>query len=324
MSFVIALGSGVVLTPIARAVGLLTRIVDRPDGGDLKIHRRPIPLTGGIAVVGAVAVTLGILDRLPSPWILGAIGLALTAGLADDVLSLPATLRLMAQVGSGLLLVGGGLRLEALGILGAPAVVILAVVTTNAVNLIDGQDGLAGGLGTVAALGLAPLLAWQGEGAGVALALATAGALAGFLVLNRPPARIFLGNGGAYALGVLLAALVGSLAAHGWRALLAAALCLGVFAFELLFTVTRRLVARRPMAGGDRGHSYDVIALRTGDRLTSTLLLVAVGITSAALALVVGRIPLAPGAAIVLASSAGAVMWGRRLLAASRRRLHAT
>lgn len=321
MAFLIAIGAGVVLTPIAHAVGLLTRIVDHPDGGGLKIHRRPIPLTGGIAVTGAILIALAIADRLPSAWVLGAVGLALLAGMIDDVLSLPATLRLLAQAGSGLLLVGAGVRLEALGLLDGPAVVLLVLATTNAVNLIDGQDGLAGGLGAVAALGLAALLAWQGEAAGTTLALATAGALIGFLVLNRPPARIFLGNGGAYAVGALLAVQVGSLGGHGWRPLLAAALCLGVFAFELLFTVARRAGTRRPMAGGDRGHSYDLVALRAGDRLTATLLFLALGIVCAALALVVGRAPLALGAAIVAAASAAGWMWGRRLLAGGRRRI---
>lgn len=318
VSFLIAAASGLVLTPLARAVGLVAGVVDRPDGDGLKIHRRAVPLTGGLAVVAAVAVSLGISGDLPSSWIVGAVSLALVAGLVDDVLPLPAGLRLAAQVGSGLLLVGGGLRLEALGIFGAAGVVLLVVGTTNAVNLIDGQDGLAGSLGVAASLPLALLLAWRGADAGTALALATAGALMGFLVWNRPPAKIFLGNGGAYAVGVLLAAPAAILGGYGWRGLLAAGMCLGVFAFEVLFTVARRLAFHRPMAGGDRAHSYDLVAGRTGDRLRTTIVFAALGALAAGTAILVGQAPLPVGVAVTVIAFAGAALWARVLWAELR------
>ncbi|HEX6207409.1 MAG TPA: hypothetical protein VF058_03530 [Actinomycetota bacterium] len=313
MTFLVALIGGIVLTPLARAVGLLTGVVDRPDGGELKIHRRPIPLTGGLAVVASMAASLWILGDLPSGWILGAVALALVVGVVDDAFPLPAAVRFLAQVGSGLLLMGAGLRLEPLGIFAAIGVVLLVPATTNAVNLIDGQDGLAGSLGAVAALGLALLLARPGGDPGAALALATAGALIGFLVWNRPPARIFLGNGGAYAVGVLLAVPAATLSTDGWRGLLAAALCLGVFAFELLFTVARRMVFRRPMAGGDRAHSYDLVAARSGDRLRTTIAFGALAILAGGGALVVGLTPLSFGVAVFTLACAAAALLGRGL-----------
>lgn len=313
MTLVVGLLAGVVLTPLARATGLLLGIIDRPDREGLKIHRGAVPLTGGLAVVAAIAIALAVVGELPSPWVLGAVGLGLAVGVVDDVRPLPPAVRVIAQVGAGMLLVGAGLRLGPLGALGATGVVALTVATTNAVNLVDGQDALAGSLGAVAALGLASVAAMGGTAEGAALGLATAGALAGFLVWNRPPAKVFLGNGGAYAVGVLLAASAAVVAAEGWQGLLAAALCLGVFAFELIFTVARRVTFRRPMAGGDRAHSYDLVAARTGDRLRTTFVFGGLAVLSSGAAVLVGRAPLPLGAAVVAAIVATAALWARGL-----------
>jgi hypothetical protein len=95
---------------------------------------------------------------------------------------------------------------------------LLVVVCANAVNIIDGQDGLAGGLAVVAALAVSVLVSAAGLSTVALTALAVAGALVGFLVWNRPPARIFLGNGGAYGVGALLGILAWFLTGEGsWR-----------------------------------------------------------------------------------------------------------
>ena len=85
---------------------------------------------------------------------------------------------------------------------------------------------------------------------------------------------MFLGNGGAYGLGALLTVLAAQATnGHGWHGLLAAALCLGVFAFELTFTVVRRLLGSQRLATGDRRHSYDLLGRSRGNRDRSTLAL---------------------------------------------------
>ena len=144
-----------------------------------------------------------------------------------------------------------GLPLDPLGLPARVGVVVLLLLMANAVNLIDGQDGLAGGLGAIASVGLAAVIA--ANGADPVLALVVAGALVGFLAWNLPPARVFLGNGGAYGLGALLTVLAAQATnGHGWHGLLAAA-SPGVFAFELTFTVVRRLLGSQRLATGDRG-----------------------------------------------------------------------
>ena len=131
------------------------------------------------------------------------------------------------------------------------------------------------------------------------LGLALAGALAGFLLWNRPPASIFLGNGGAYAVGLLLATMTAAIAtAGGWRGLAAAGVCLGVFAFELTFTVVRRLRSRTRLTEGDREHTYDILAMRLGSRPRSTAVLLGAGAACAGAAVLAAWLPAVPGLAL--------------------------
>jgi UDP-GlcNAc:undecaprenyl-phosphate GlcNAc-1-phosphate transferase len=191
-------------------------------------------------------------------------------------------------------------------------VVVLLLLMANAVNLIDGQDGLAGGLGAIASVGLAAVIAANGN---PVLALVVAGALVGFLAWNLPPARVFLGNGGAYGLGALLTVLAAqATAGHGWHGLLAAALCLGVFAFELTFTVFRRLRSAQRLATGDRRHSYDLLGHSRGNRDRSTLALWTLAAVAAGAGYASDQVSLAAagamlGVAFVLGTAAGGRLW---------------
>jgi UDP-GlcNAc:undecaprenyl-phosphate GlcNAc-1-phosphate transferase len=200
--------------------------------------------------------------------------------------------------------------------------VVLTLLMANAVNLIDGQDGLAGGLGAIACAGLAAVIAANGGDSVAAVTLA--GALVGFLAWNLPPARIFLGNGGAYGLGALLTVLAVQVTIeHGWHGLLAAGLCLGVFAFELTFTVVRRLVASQGLAMGDRQHSYDLLGRRRGNRDRSTLALWTLGAVSAGAGYAADQVSLAAafamlGVALVIATAAGGRLWREATSVGSR------
>ena len=142
-----------------------------------------------------------------------------------------------------------------------------------------------------------------------------AGALVGFLAWNLPPARVFLGNGGAYGLGALLTVLAAQATiGHGWHGLLAAALCLGVFAFELTFTVVRRLVGSQGLATGDRRHSYDLLGRSRGNRDRSTLALWTLGAVSAGAGYASDQVSLAAagtmlGVAFVIGTAAGGRLW---------------
>ena len=322
MPFFVAIALALVLTWAARWLGLATGLVDRPPAaqpqGDgppgpehLKIHTVPIPVLGGLGVVTVVLGTLLVAGTDLSPLVVAGVVMATAIGLVDDARPQPASVRVVALAVAGVP-IALGLPLGELGPAARVGVVLLLLLA-NAVNLIDGQDGLAGGLGAIASVGLAAVIA--ANGADPVLALVVAGALVGFLAWNLPPARVFLGNGGAYGLGALLTVLAAQATiGHGWHGLLAAALCLGVFAFELTFTVARRLVASQGLATRDRRHSYDLLGRSRGNRDRSTLALWTLGAVSAGAGYASDQVSLAAagtmlGVAFVIGTAAGGRLW---------------
>lgn len=278
MEFLLAAVLAVVATPVAMLIARRTGVVDRP--GPLKTHTRPVAYLGGVAVFVALLVGVGSTGR----WELALpLGLALALGTVDDVHPLPPTARLALEVVVALV--------AAVVVPGAPVHRLLTagllVVLVNAVNLLDGQDGLAGAVGAVAALGFALL-----GGDATAYGLALAGALAGFLVFNRPPARIYLGDGGAYLLGAALA-LAPALThdAAGWSVWFATPLLVAMPLLDTAVAFWRRLREHRPLFAGDRGHVYDQlvdrgrsVAASTGWCALAQVLLTAVGVLVAGLA----------------------------------------
>jgi UDP-GlcNAc:undecaprenyl-phosphate GlcNAc-1-phosphate transferase len=292
VSFIVALVVAGCLTPLVAAFALRLGLIDRPSAAavtvgaraiDLKIHNREVPLAGGFAVVTGALVAVTIVGGW-DPWLAAAATLALAVGTVDDARSLPPWVRVLVLLLAGIALAAGGWEVEPLGVLGPAATVVVAVVCANGVNLIDGQDGLAAGVSAASALGLATCLVLMGEFAAAALPLACAGAVAGFAIWNVPPARVFLGNGGAYAIGVLLAASASVLTeVVSWTGLVAAACCLAVPAYEVAATIVRRRRAGASLTTGDRDHSYDVLAARWGSRSRATVALVVAAIAGSAL-----------------------------------------
>jgi UDP-GlcNAc:undecaprenyl-phosphate/decaprenyl-phosphate GlcNAc-1-phosphate transferase len=321
MPFFVAVALALVLTWAARWLGLTTGLVDRPPAAEpggsdqLKIHTTPIPVLGGLGVVAAVlGAVLVTGSGLPALVIAGVV-MATAIGLVDDARPQPASVRLVALAVAGVPIAIGLPfdRLDQLAPAARVGVVVLLLLMTNAVNLIDGQDGLAGGLGAIASIGLAAVIA--ANAGDPTLALVVAGALVGFLAWNLPPARVFLGNGGAYGLGALLTVLAAqATVGHGWHGLLAAALCLGVFAFELTFTVVRRLLGSQRLATGDRRHSYDLLGRSRGNRDRSTLALWTLAAVSAGAGYASDQVSLAAagtmlGVAFVIGTAAGGRLW---------------
>jgi UDP-N-acetylmuramyl pentapeptide phosphotransferase/UDP-N-acetylglucosamine-1-phosphate transferase len=309
VAFVMAAAASLLLSPALARLGRTIDLVDHPSGDDLKIHRTPTPLTGGFAVVASVAIAVWAGGWSEIGAVTAAVGLALVIGAVDDAWPLPPVVRIVGLAGCGGLLVAGGIHVVPLGPLAAAGTVALALACPISVNLVDGQDGLAAGLGAVAALGLAAVMAVVGGPTdAVALGLALGGGLVGFLAWNRPPARLFLGDGGAYAVGMLLAVLAAT-ASRTDVGFAAAAACLSVFAVELLLTILRRAIDRQPMTGGDRSHTYDVLAVRLGGRGASTVVLCLAGAVAAALAVAIAVVPASTIPVALTIAAAGTVAW---------------
>jgi UDP-GlcNAc:undecaprenyl-phosphate GlcNAc-1-phosphate transferase len=302
MPFLVALGLGLVLTPLLALVGRRVGLVDHPSGDGLKIHAEPRPLTGGIAVVTAtVAATLLVGDGL-EPLVVVGVALLLAVGVADDAASLPQLVRLVAQLGAGVAMAAGGLTFEPLGPLGPVVVAIAVPAMANAVNMIDGQDGLAAGLAADATLGITLILGATGDLGSLGPALLAS--LLAFLLWNRPPARVFLGDGGAYAVGGILVVLAAD-AAVSWETLIAVAICLLIFEIELCSSVIRRAVRRESVIGGDRTHAYDLLAARLSSRTRATAVLLASGLLLAAIGRLAAVLPVGASASLLALTAVG-------------------
>jgi UDP-GlcNAc:undecaprenyl-phosphate GlcNAc-1-phosphate transferase len=255
----VALAVAAVLGAGARVVGPRVGAVDVPEG-KLKPHPQPVSYLGGVTV--ALAIVAGLIARGWPLRLAGVLGLAgaLVIGLVDDAIDLTPLSRLALQGALAVGMVAGGLRAEALPAVPAWVVaIVLFVVAMNGVNLVDGMDGLAAGAVVISTAGLAAIAGSHDGGTG--LALVTCGAAAGFLFHNLPPARLFLGDGGAYLLGVVLA--ISILHAGGSADSLAgAATCLGLFALDPALAILRRRADRLRLTEGDRGHLYDQLSAR--------------------------------------------------------------
>ena len=224
--------------------------VDMPDGSHLKAHEKPAVPLGGVGVF--LALQLAFLLIAFDPWFLMASSMVLILGIVDDRRGLQPTVRLLVEAAAALVLVVGG-DYGDLGVMVLGA--LLVVISINAVNLFDGLDGLAGSVALIAGLGLAQISSMRGVDGLPALALSAA--LAGFLVLNWYPARVFMGDAGAYVVGLSLAYLmIESAATSPIRLALSSAL-LGVLAIDLVVTLIRRRQQGAPLFLGDRSHLYD-------------------------------------------------------------------
>ena len=257
-------------------------VLDQADAR--KAHVGAVPKGGGVGVVVAFLVGTGLLygfagfARVADSYFLGTI-LAATAiavvALLDDLLDWPFTVKLGAQVLAALVAVASGLVVSTvnlpvfgtvpLGWLGVPVTLAWIVFATNAMNFIDGLNGLASGVTCLAAVALAVVAASLGAWFVYFASLLLAAGLVGFLPFNFPRARIFMGDVGSQFCGFVLAVL-GVVAARFEQvelsALLVPLLIFGVL-FDVAFTLVRRAIAGDRLTQPHRSHLYQV-AHRSG------------------------------------------------------------
>lgn len=240
-------------------IGPRLGFVDRPDRSNLTVHRRTAVPLGGVGIyIGLVVVLAGIGPM--DVGLLVAASIVVILGAADDRWDLPPWLRLGVETIAAVVLVvtrSSGTDDLVFTVGG----VVLTVALINAVNLYDGMDGLAGLTGLVTAVGFAVLASVSGDSSAV-LPLAVAGALAGFLLFNWYPARVFLGDSGAYLLGLLFSAFAMGIGGGLVPGVLAATGLAGVFVIDLLASIIRRWRDGTALFAGDRLHVYDQLAAR--------------------------------------------------------------
>ena len=261
---------------------IAVRILDRPD--QRKVHTRDTPKGGGVGVVVAFLVGIAVLyrfaefARLADPYFLGVIEASLAIAIVaflDDLYDWKFTVKLGAQVLAALVAVGSGLyvrdyRLPYLGSfyvgwLGVPATLAWLLFATNAMNFIDGLNGLAGGVALIAACFLAGIAAAHDGWFAYFAALLLVAGLAGFLPFNFPRARIFMGDVGSQFCGFILAvlAVVASRFDGVELSFLIVPMLLSGVLFDVTFTLIRRAFAGERLTEPHRGHLYQV-AQRSG------------------------------------------------------------
>lgn len=276
--FALAFVLSVALVPLCRRLAFRIGLVAHPR--DDRWHRTSIPLLGGIAIgVATFATTIGLGIASEVGVFLACAIVIFVVGLVDDVLSLKPSTKLVVQLAlaSGLVAFGFRLTWVESRLLDSILTMVWVVGLTNAFNLLDNMDGLCAGTAVVVALMMVAGL-WTGvtrEIAGEEMMFLSiiAGAAAGFLVYNFPPASIFMGDCGALMLGFSLAAMtLGAEGVRGSRADVLTVIAAPVFVLLLpifdttLVTVARILSGRSPAMGGRDHSSHRLVAIGLSER----------------------------------------------------------
>lgn len=294
LALFVALAVAYAVTPACRWLAIKTGVLAQP--GTRTVHNAPTPYLGGVALYVAFAAAAllfarpAIVDGLTNGFadssarsLIGILAgglLIMLLGTVDDIWDLRPLAKLVGQTVAAGVAVWSGVTIEFVrnpfgGLLyltqplfeiGSVAVtpgdlfaLVWIVSMTNVLNLIDGLDGLAAGISSVAALTFL-LIAWQQDAVMYVLVLAAAlaGAALGFLPHNFNPARIFMGDGGALFLGYLLGAVAieGAMKSAAALAVVVPMLAVGVPIADTLFAIIRRKLGGQPIGQADKGHLH--------------------------------------------------------------------
>lgn len=300
VSFAVA----VVLTPVMRVVSRRYGILDAPDG-HRKLHSDATPLAGGMAVLGGMLVGLTAVVLSPASWrtfliadsgfvisVMSAAVILAIVGLLDDRNGIRGRQKLIGQICAVTVIIASGMLIRnvqfmgwhmELGMLAIPFTYFWLLGAINALNLIDGVDGLASSVGIILSLAIAVVAVNNGQESCALLAVAIAGALTGFLLFNLPPASIFLGDTGSMLIGLVVGTLAIRCALKGpaTLALSAPIAILAIPIFDASMAIIRRKLTGRSIYETDRGHLHHVLQ-RNGYSTRKTLVWISIlcGITS--------------------------------------------
>jgi UDP-GlcNAc:undecaprenyl-phosphate/decaprenyl-phosphate GlcNAc-1-phosphate transferase len=288
---VFSFACALIATWLCKAIALKFQIVDKPDHL-VKTHKKPVAYLGGIGVL--IGFSVGILcgiyiirgqTVLPivMRWLLGIIagaGISCFVGVLDDILVITPAKKIFGQLiaATAILLAGilpdlseifkpfGYQVIEVLEIaVGIPIVVFFVLGATNSLNLLDGLDGLCGGVTVIITVGMLLLaiqrstyaFSDQGDMVRVIVCLALVGGVLGFLPFNQHPAKIFMGDAGSMLLGFVVASIMMLLARQAPRWWIASIIVFGLPIVDTGTALLRRLINKRPLFVSDRGHIYD-------------------------------------------------------------------
>ncbi|KOS66649.1 UDP-phosphate N-acetylglucosaminyl 1-phosphate transferase [Lysinibacillus contaminans] len=279
VSLIAAFVASILLTPLVKRLAFRIGAVDAPNYR--KVHARIMPRLGGLAIFLAFLIGIGILypflQSIQQPLntgkyllpavIIGACIIVAT-GVVDDMREISAKAKMLGQLLAALIVIFvGGIQIDFInlpfvgelnfGFLSIPLTLLWIVGITNAINLIDGLDGLAAGVSSIALITLAGMAFIMGNVFVLAIAGILAAATIGFLFYNFHPAKIFMGDTGALFLGFMISVL----ALLGFKnitviALIIPVIMLGVPISDTFFAIVRRVRMKKKWSDPDKSHLH--------------------------------------------------------------------
>ncbi len=287
VGFLISFASTPTVISLARKINA----IDIPKDSR-RIHKKPIPLIGGLAIFYGFIVSVlcfAVMEKELIGILIGSI-IMVIVGIIDDMRDLNAKLKLLFQIIAAAIVICFGIEIEhianpfanwfgphyiKLGLWSIPITMVWIIGVTNALNLIDGLDGLAAGVSSIASVALLSMtLLSQNVNAAIVTA-ALAGAGFGFLPYNFNPAKIFMGDTGSTFLGFVLAciSIQGVMKTYAVVSIAVPVLILGLPIFDTLFAIIRRILKRKPIMSPDRGHLHHrLLDMGFSQRQTVTIL----------------------------------------------------
>ncbi len=273
--FILALFAAVIMTPIVKRIAIYWKAFDEPN--HRKVHTKIMPRLGGLAIYIAflVAFIMVVPKNMLTIGILVGGTIMVIIGVIDDKKPLSAKVKFLGQLVAAILVVMVfGLKVEFInlpfdgvvtfGWLGIPFTILWIIGVSNAINLIDGLDGLAAGVSAIATSTIFIMSLMIGNYTVSFLSIILLGAIIGFLFFNFYPAKIFMGDSGSLFLGFMLA----SMSILGFKyvtlfAFIMPILILGVPISDTFFAIIRRMVHKKPISEADKNHLHHRL-LQTG------------------------------------------------------------
>jgi UDP-GlcNAc:undecaprenyl-phosphate GlcNAc-1-phosphate transferase len=315
----IALVVSFLLTPLVRSVAIHQGAVDDPSVDNRRVHTHPIPRWGGLAIYAGIVVAIGVVMPFAHPestifptYLIAMIvisGFLVVVGALDDLHQYKAKVQALVLLAAGVAVqyfyspigrvqintlgipIHGPASYIVLGALAAPLTAVYIFVVTKTMDTIDGVDGLAAGIAAISAGTLIVIAVYSHQPRVAIIAAAIVGSAVGFLRHNYNPAKIFMGTGGAYVLGFMMACLtiVGALKTAAAVSLLIPVLVFGVPIADAFIVITRRLLSGQPITQADKRHLHHTLLGKGLTQRQTVLILYAAAATLCAVALVVVR-----------------------------------
>ncbi|SFQ24363.1 glycosyltransferase family 4 protein [Salibacterium halotolerans] len=273
-----------ILTPVVRKLAFKIGATDQPN--HRKVHKGAMARLGGLSIYAAFLAGLLILqpENAYMPYILTAGTIIFITGFLDDLTELSAKWKLLGQIAAAVIVILGGVQIDFinlpfdgrlyLGWFSIPLTLLWIIGITNAINLIDGLDGLAAGVSSIVLATVSVLSIIQGDIFIVALGIALLGGTLGFLVHNFNPAKIFMGDSGALFLGFM----IGVISLLGFKnvtifSLVVPVIILAVPISDTFFAIIRRVVNKQPLSAPDKSHLHHCL-LRLGYTHRQTVMII--------------------------------------------------